>query len=389
MTDKILRLFVKGYDAERAKDDPVLRRKCGSAVAVIGIVVNLLLAVIKLVAGLLSGAISITADAVNNISDALSQIVSLIAFKISARPADREHPFGHARIEYVASMIVSFLVLLVGCRLLGESVSKILHPSETLFSWVSVGVLGASVIVKLWLALFNKKVAKKIDSSVMRATSADSLSDAVATSAVLVATLIYKFTSWDPDGYMGVVVAILILVAGVRILNETKNSILGGAPSEETVNTIRVVVSEYPEALGIHDLVVHSYGAGRNIASLHVEVDGSQNVFDIHDVIDTMEKRLRDEYGIEATIHMDPIAVNDPMIAKWKGQIEQIAADVEHTLRIHDFRMVPGNTHTNLIFDVSASFEVKMSDADIIRKISDRVSEIEENYFCVITVDRE
>lgn len=386
MTDLLCRLFVK--NGEKI-NDPTVRRAYGTMVSIVGIIMNILLAAGKYAVGFVFGVISIQADAVNNLSDAGSQIISLISFKIAAKPADREHPFGHARIEYVASMIVSFIVLLVGCQLLGESVTKILHPSETLFSWVSVGVLGASVIVKLWLALFNKKVAKKIDSSVMRATSADSLSDAIATSAVLAATLIYKFTGFDLDGYMGVIVAILILVAGVKILNETKNSILGGAPSEETVNTIRSVVGEYPEALGIHDLVVHSYGAGRNIASVHVEVDGSQNVFHIHDVIDTIEKQLRDEYGIEATIHMDPIAVNDPMIARWREQIKKIAAEVEPTLRIHDFRMVPGNTHTNLIFDVAAGFEVKLSDADIIKKISEKVSAIEENYFCVITVDRE
>lgn len=386
MTEILCRLFIKDRDKI---NDPRVRRSYGTLVSVVGIIMNLLLAAGKYAVGFIFGVISVQADAVNNLSDAGSQIISLISFKIAAKPADREHPFGHARIEYVASMIVSFIVLLVGTQLLSESVSKILHPTETLFSWVSIGVLGASVIVKLWLAMFNKKVARKIDSSVMRATSADSLSDAVATFAVLCSMLVFKLSGFDLDGYMGVIVAILIVVAGVKILNETKNSILGGAPSEETVATIESVVSEYPDALGIHDLVVHSYGAGRNIASLHVEVDGSRNIFETHDAVDMIEKRLRDEYGIDATIHIDPIATNDPMITELRERVSHIATAVEPSLRIHDFRMVPGNTHTNLIFDVAASFEVKLSDADIIKEISERVLRERENHFCVITVDRE
>lgn len=386
MTEILCKLFVKNGDNIK---DPAVRRAYGTMVSIVGIIMNILLAAGKYTVGILFGVISVQADAVNNLSDAGSQIISLISFKIAAKPADREHPFGHARIEYVASMIVSFIVLLVGCQLLGESVNKILNPSPTIFSWVSVGVLGASVIIKLWLALFNRRVAKKIDSSVMRATSADSLSDAVATSAVLVAMLIFRFFGFDLDGYMGVIVAILILVAGVKILNETKNSILGGAPSEETVDTVLRVVGEYPEALGIHDLVVHSYGAGRNIASLHVEVDGSRNIFEIHDTVDTIEKRLRDEFGIDATIHMDPISTDDPVVNEWRERVSHIVAEIEPTLRIHDFRMVPGNTHTNLIFDVAASFEVKLTDGEIKEKISEAVLSARENHFCVITVDRE
>ena len=386
MTELLCKLFVKNGDKT---GDVTVRRAYGTMVSIVGIIMNILLAAGKYTVGVLFGVISVQADAVNNLSDAGSQLISLISFKIAAKPADREHPFGHARIEYVASMIVSFLVLLVGCQLLGESVNKILHPSPTIFSWVSVGVLGASVLVKLWLALFNRRVAKKIDSSVMRATSADSLSDAIATSAVLAAMLIFKFFGLDLDGYMGVIVAVLILVAGVKILNDTKNSILGGAPSEETVNTIRRVVSEYPDALGIHDLVVHSYGAGKNIASLHVEVDGKRNIFEIHDTVDAIEKRLREEYGIDATIHMDPIATDDPVVNEWRERVARIVAEVEPTLRIHDFRMVPGNTHTNLIFDVVADFEVGLSDGEIKERICQAVLSERENHFCVITVDRE
>jgi len=386
MTDILCRLFVKNRDKT---NDPTVRRAYGTLVSVVGIIMNILLATGKYAVGYIFGVISIQADAGNNLSDAGSQLISLISFKIAAKPADREHPFGHARIEYVASMIVSFLVLVVGSQLLSESVNKIIHPTATVFSWISVGVLGASVVIKLWLAMFNRRVAKKIDSAVMRATSADSLSDAIATFAVLVATVIYKFTSFDLDGYMGVIVAVLILVAGAKILNETKNSILGGAPSEETVRTIEEVVSEYPEALGIHDLVVHSYGAGRNIASLHVEVDGAIDIFKTHDTVDMIEKRLRDEFGIDATIHMDPIVTNDPQVTEWRRRVEDIAAELEPTLKIHDFRMVPGNTHTNLIFDVSAGFEVKLSDGEIRSHISDAVQKEKENHFCVITVDRE
>lgn len=357
-------------------------------VSIVGIVLNLLLAAGKFTAGLLFGAISIQADAVNNLSDAGSQIISLVSFRIAARPADRAHPFGHARIEYVASMIVSFIILVVGWELLSESFSKVLNPVSTLFSWVSVAVLAVSVLAKLWLFLFNRKVGKKINSSVMRATATDSLSDAGATLAVLIATLIYKFTGLDIDAYMGILVALLILWGGVKILNETKNSILGEGPSEETVSEIQSVVNQYEGVLGIHDLVVHNYGPGRIMASLHVEVDGKVDIFKSHDMIDQIERRLRTQCGIEATIHMDPIVTDDPQVDHLHALALESVRQIDERLKIHDFRIVPGHTHTNLIFDVQAPFELSMSDEELRRALSEKIQAAEPQCFAVVTVDR-
>lgn len=385
MTELLCRLFARNHEHT---SDPAVRRSYGTMVSVVGIVLNLLLAAGKLTVGLLFGAIAIQADAVNNLSDAGSQIISLVSFRIAAKPADRDHPFGHARIEYVASMIVSFAVLLVGWELLSGSIDKLLHPTETVFSWLSVIVLGVSVLVKLWLCLFNRRVAARIDSSVMRATSADSLSDAIATTAVLIASLIFRFTGFDIDAYMGVVVALLILWAGVKILNETKNSILGEGPSDEIVNDIRTVVGRYPDALGIHDLWVHNYGPGRVMASLHIEVDGSADMFKSHDMIDCIERQLRVEYGIEATVHMDPIVVNDPVLDALRGETEVLVRSIDERILIHDFRMVPGETHTNLIFDMAVPFEVKTSDEELRRIVGQRMADAHPGLFTVITVDR-
>ena len=362
----------------------------GTLVSTVGIILNLLLAAGKFTVGFLFGAISVQADAVNNLSDAGSQLISLVTFKLAAKPADRDHPFGHARIEYVASMIVSFLVLHIGWDLITESVKKILHPTETIFSWLSVAVLGVSVLVKLWLCVFNRKIAKKIDSSVMRATAADSLSDAGATFAVLVATLVFKFTGWDPDAYMGVLVALLILWAGIKILNDTKNSILGEKPSEETVAQIEAMVEEFREqgAIGIHDLVVHNYGPGRVMASLHVEVDGDADIYASHDMADLIERRLAVECGIEATVHMDPIAIHDPRVSELRAYAEAIVLGLDDRLRIHDFRIVPGETHTNLIFDIAAPFEISVTNAELRAKVADEIHKRNDHLFAVITVDR-
>ncbi len=388
MTSLLIRLFIKD---PRNTASPAVRRAYGTMTSVVGIILNLLLAAGKFTVGLLFGAISVQADAVNNFSDAGSQLISLVSFKIAAKPADREHPFGHARIEYVASMIVSFLVLLIGWELLSGSIDKVFHPKETIFSWVSVAVLGVSVAVKLWLCVFNRKIAKRIDSTVMRATAADSLSDAAATAAVLAATLIYRFTSFDPDAYMGILVALLILWAGIKILNETKNSILGERPTDEQVAEIRAIVAEFEDSgvIGLHDLVVHNYGPGRVMASLHVEVDGDINIYISHDIMDRIERRLRVDCGILATVHMDPVAVRDPAVAALRDLALSLAQSMDDRLRIHDFRIVPGDTHTNLIFDVVAPFDLKTPDDDLRNTLADRIHQTDEKLFAVITVDRE
>lgn len=388
MTELFCRLFVKDYQNVTS---PAVRRACGTMASVVGIVVNLLLFACKLTVGTLNGAISITADAFNNLSDAGSQIISLVSFRISAKPADRDHPFGHARIEYVASMIVSFLVLLVGFELLTSSIDKLIHPEPpTREGWVvTVCVLAAAILGKLWLGMFNRSLGRRIDSAVMRATAADSLSDALSTAAVLIGTVLYVVFGWVwVDAVMGLLVSLMIMWAGVKILNETKNSILGEAPADEVVNDIRRVVSSYPGALGIHDMVVHSYGPGRTIASLHVEVDGRGDIFELHDMIDNIEKRLCAELNIEAVIHMDPIVTDDEQVNALRLKVAQAVLAVDGRLCIHDFRFVAGQTHSNLIFDIAAPFEVALTDDELRAAAAARVRELDESYNCVITVDR-
>ena len=386
MTSLLTRLFVKNRDAVQ---DPSVRRAYGVMTGAVGIAANILLAVLKLLAGALSGSISITADAVNNLSDAGSQLISLISFRISAKPADRDHPFGHARIEYVASMIVSFLVLLVGVELLRGSVRKIRAPEPIDFRPVVLIILLVSVAVKLWLFFFNRKIGKKIDSTVIRATGTDSLSDAAATSAVLISALISHFTGFDTDAYMGILVAVIILIAGVKILNETKNSILGGAPDPKVVADILALAREYPAVLGVHDLMVHSYGAGNTIASFHAEVDGAQDIFVTHDAIDMLEKEIYSRLGVRATVHMDPIVTDNEKINILREEVLGCVRSVDERLDIHDFRCVEGVTHTNLIFDVTVPFEVKISDSAVREAISSAVSRLNPNYFTVITIDRQ
>ncbi len=386
MTELLCKLFVK--DRENTSD-PLVRSRYGTLVSTVGILVNLLLSAAKLAVGLLSGAVSVTADAVNNLSDAASQIVSLISFRLAAKPADRDHPFGHARIEYVASMAVSFLVLLVSFELLKSSVQKIFHPEETIFSMITVIVLAVSAAVKVWLFLFNRRVAKKIRSEVMRATAADSLSDAGATTAVLVSTIVLRFTGIDIDAYVGIGVAILIFIAGIKLLGEAKNLIIGEAPDADIIRAICDIVKEYPEALGVHDLVVHNYGAGTVIASLHIEVDGAVDIFQTHDTIDNIEKRLCSELGIRCTIHMDPIVTDDEEVTATRATVVSAIRELDETWSLHDFRFVRGATHTNLIFDLVIPFECRESEEDIRCRVEQKVKEINASYFTVITIDKE
>lgn len=386
MTDLLCRLFVK--DRENIKS-PSVRRAYGTLASVIGIIMNMLVAAGKVVVGVMFGAISLIGDGVNNLSDAGSQIISFISFKMAAKPADRDHPFGHARIEYVASMIVSFFVMLVGWNLFRESLDKLMGDmGETRFSWLMIAVLAVSIVIKVWLFVLNRKIAKKISSSVMRATAADSLSDAGASAAVLVAMLVFNFTGVDIDGYMGIAVAVVIFIAGIKILNDTKNSILGEAPSDEVIEEIIEIVGRFPDALGIHDMVVHNYGPNRIIANLHIEVDGSKDIFESHDMIDLIEKTLNTELGIQSNIHMDPIVVDDAENDAMRAFTLECVKAVDASLDIHDFRFVRGKTHTNLLFDINAPFEIKMSNEELKVAVQKNVSEKEPDYFIVVNVDR-
>ena len=371
-----------------APESRAARERCGLVVSVMGILLNLLLFAGKFLVGVLIGSVSIRADAINNLSDAGSSVISCVIFRISAKPADRKHPYGHARIEYVASMIVSFFVMLIGVEMFKESVGKLITPYQTVFSTVSMIVLALSVLVKLLLALLNRGIGKRIQSDVMKATAVDSLSDAAATSGVLLCAVIARITGFDADAYMGILVAVIILIAGVKILAETKDHILGTQPDSALVESIKAIVHQYPGALGIHDLYIHNYGPGRSVASMHIEVDGSADVYESHDMIDNIEKKIAAELGMICTIHMDPIVTDDGRVNALRCMVLDQVRLIDPRLNIHDFRVVEGQTHSNLIFDVEAPFERKMSNEELEEAVKAAVAELSPSYYAVTQIDR-
>lgn len=386
MTEILCKLFVKNQENTQ---DPKVRESYGTLAGTVGIVLNFILCFGKFIAGYISGSVAMLADALNNLSDAGSQVISIVSFKLSSKPADRKHPFGHARTEYVASLAVSFLILLIGFELLKTSVEKIINPEKTEFSIVSTVILSVAVIVKLWLYIFNKKIAKKINSGVMKATAADSLSDAGATLAVLVSSLVLRFFDIDIDAYMGIGVSVLILIAGINVLNEAKNVIIGEAPDEALVEELKSIAFSHEEVLGIHDLMIHSYGAGTTIASFHAEVDGKADVFLIHDAIDNIEKELFEKIGVRCTVHMDPIVTDDEEVLNMKLKAAAAVKMINGDFTIHDFRLVTGVTHTNLIFDVVVPYECTTPEDEIIDSIDKKIKEnLGESYCTVLTIDK-
>ncbi len=389
MSDFLAKIFIKDY---KNCENGCVREKYGTLASVVGVVTNFILAGIKLLAGLLSASVAIVADALNNLSDAGSSVITFISFKASARPADKDHPFGHARIEYIASMVVSFLILLVGAELLIDSGKTVLGLSEaqkTEISVLTIVILSVSVLGKLWLAFFYLDVAKKIDSSVVKASAMDSLSDCISTLAVLLSSVIIYFTDWILlDAIVGLGVSLLILFAGGKILNETKNALLGEAPVEETVSKIYKTVESYPEILGIHDLLVHNYGPHTFIASFHAEVDGKKDIYLLHDMIDNVEREIKEKHGIQCTIHLDPIVTDDEVVNGLQDFLRRILMENGIDYSVHDFRTVIGTTHTNLIFDIVLPFEAKINPRELTELIQKKVREEREDVFCVITVDR-
>jgi len=390
MTELLSKIFVKNH---RDTQNTAVRKSYGTLASFVGIAVNIILALTKLVLGILTASAAIVADALNNLSDAGSSIITLVSFKLSAKPADRDHPFGHARIEYIASMIISFLILLVGFETLTSSFSVLFGISAAKspdFSTVSLIILSLSIMLKLWLALFYRTVGKRINSGVIKASSVDSLADCISTLAVLVSAIIIKITNLPIiDTVVSIGVAVMIVIAGVRILNETKNSLLGEAPVQEQINEIDKIIAEFPEVIGVHDLIIHNYGPNHYIASLHAEVDGAKDIYMLHDMIDNLEKRIHTDLNIMCTIHMDPIVTDDETVNELKEFLQYvIREDFANAFSFHDFRVVVGATHTNLIFDILLPFEYKDAPDVVIHKVSEAVSERKENCYCVITIDR-
>ncbi len=389
MTRLLTKLFIKNSDKT---SDPTVRKNYGTMSSIVGIIINLILAGIKIFAGIISSSVAIIADAFNNLSDSGTSVITLLSFKLSSKPADKEHPYGHARIEYIASMVVSFIILLVGAELLidsGKTLIGIGETKQTEISIVTIIILALSIVLKLWLGLFYRGIGKKIDSKVILAAATDSTSDSFSTLAVLVSSIVIKLTNWYLiDAIVGIGVSILIIIAGLKILNETKDILLGEGPVDETVNAIENIVKDYPDIIGMHDLMVHNYGPNRFVASFHAEVDGKKDIYYLHDMIDNVERRINEELVISCTIHMDPIVTDDENVNELKSFLTSTMEECGLKLPIHDFRTVIGNTHTNMIFDVVLPFEHPLSEDEVKKKISEAVNQKRENCYCVITVDR-
>lgn len=375
---------------ENKYEEESLKRKAyGTLCSIVGIFLNLLLFAGKYFAGYLSGSVAIMADAVNNLSDAGSSFITLIGFWFAGMKPDIEHPFGHGRFEYISGLCVAFMIILMGFELAKDSVMKIIHPEAVESGTVIMIILIASIAVKLYMAIYNRKIGKKIDSSAMKATATDSMSDMVATTAVLGSVLINGAFGINLDGICGLIVSVVIMYAGYNVVKETISPLLGQPPEKEFVEEIYNIVMAHDEISGIHDLVVHDYGPGRVMISLHTEVPGDGDIFKIHDLIDRIENELNEKLGCEAVIHMDPIETNNEVVKNMKRVVSDIVKQIYEEMSIHDFRMVAGDTHTNLIFDVVIPYSVKESDEAVKAKIQEKLSEYNDTYFAVMHVDRE
>ena len=381
----LVRLFIKDCDNVT---DPAVRERYGILSGAVGIVLNLLLSAGKLFAGLMTGSISITADAFNNLSDAGSSVVTLVGFRMAGKQADDDHPFGHGRIEYLSGLAVSVVILLVGLELAKSSVEKIIHPEPVEFSWLSAGILIAAICVKLWMSYFNRSLSRRIGSAAMAATATDSLSDAAATSAVLLSSLIGRFTGVNIDAWAGILVAIFILRAGWGAAKDTLNPLLGQSPDPELVRDIERTVLAHPQVVGIHDMIIHDYGPGRSMMSLHAEVPAGADIMAVHDEIDAIERELKAKYRIDASIHMDPIVTGDETISRARQMVAGLVREVDPAMTIHDFRMTSGPRHRNLIFDVVVPYSVRQSDEAVRREIERKIRAADPNSFAVIQVDR-
>ncbi len=386
MTKILLKLFIKDYNDTA---NPRVRRKYVNLGSAVGVLCNIILFLIKLTIGLLAGSVSIMADAFNNLTDIGSSVVTLIGFRMSEKPADKEHPFGHGRFEYMSAMFVAIIILLVGFELFKSSINKIINPTELNIEIYTIVLLLISVIIKLWMFLFNKKLGKSINSTSLVATAQDSINDSIATSAVLISIVICSIFGINIDPYIGLLVAAFICYSGIITIKETLDPLLGMPPEKETIDSIVSIVKKNESFVGIHDLIVHNYGPGRSFASLHVEVPADADIVACHEVIDACEKELHNTLGIEVVIHMDPIATNDENTKKIKESIKKAVLEYDSLLSIHDFRMVDGAEKINLIFDVVVPNEVKKQDSDIKEEINKICKKLDSRYRAVITIDRD
>ena len=384
MISLLARLFVK----TDGRDPAAVRKAYGILCGAVGIGFNVLLFLGKFFAGTIAGSIAITADAFNNLSDAGSSFVTMLGFQLAGQKPDSDHPFGHGRIEYLSGLAVSMLILLMGFELARSSLDKILHPESVDSSPLVIAILCVSIAVKLYMAFYNHRLGKQLNSAAMEATGADSLSDSVATSAVLLATLVGHFTGWMIDGWCGILVAAFILWSGFNAAKDTIDPLLGTPLTPEFVDEIKNLVMAHPAIVGIHDLIVHDYGPGRVMISLHAEVSASADVLDLHDEIDNVEKELQEKLGCHAVIHMDPIVIDDGITQETRKRVADLVRCIDDQISIHDFRMVVGPTHTNVIFDAVVPFGFRLSNSEVASKIQSAVRTLDGNYFAVVNVEQ-
>lgn len=384
MSELLLRLFIKNYNDTRS---PEVRKSYGILSGTVGIVLNIVLCIGKFIVGALSNSIAITADAFNNLSDAGSSVVTLFGFKLSSKKPDKDHPFGHGRYEYISALIVSFIVLIMGFELITSSVDKIRNPEDVTFSIPTLTVLLLSIGGKIWLALFNRKLGKKIDSPALSAVVTDSIGDTVATTASLLSIVITHFTKINIDGYIGIIVACFVLYAGYGILKDTISPLLGEPPDKEIVKQLVEYITSYNDVMGIHDLVLHNYGANSIFGTVHVEVSVDSDIVQIHDTIDCIEQEVFERLGIHLVIHLDPLVFNDEKVNRLRSMVVGIVTDIDERLKIHDFRVVDGPTHTNMIFDLVVPYDFRYTNSEITEIVKSRVSEIDSSYYVVMLVE--
>lgn len=385
MVTLLSKIFIKNYTDTTA---PQVRQAYGVLSGTVGILFNILLFMGKFIAGLLSNSIAITADAINNLSDAGSSVITLIGFKMAGQKPDPGHPFGHGRIEYLSGLAVSAAILLMAFELIKSSVSKILHPEDLVFNPVVAGILLVSILIKFYMYLYNRSIGKKIKSEAMLATAKDSLSDTVSTSVVLLTTIVAHYTSLHLDGICGIFVGLFIFYTGITSAKDTLNPLLGQAPDPEFVEEIEKHVMSFPGVIGIHDLIVHNYGPGRMMISLHAEVPADGDILELHDMIDNIERTLRDKLKCDAVIHMDPVCVGDPLVESLKKKISSFLTEMDPSITLHDFRIVKGPTHTNIIFDIVLPYDFKLSDDAVCSLLEYKIAELDASYFAVINVDK-
>lgn len=385
MRKLLIKIFIKDYENTR---DPEVREKYGRLAGMVGIVTNLLLSASKILIGVTVNSIAIIADGINNLTDTASSAITVLGFKLASKPGDEEHPYGHARFEYLTGLMVSILIIILGLKLLTTSVDKVIHPAPLEFSIVTVFILVAAIFVKVWQAMFYVKAGDAIHSSTLKATGMDSRNDVIATGAILVSILIGRFTGLQLDGYMGCVVALFIMYSGFQLIKETSSPLLGKAPEPELVREIEERINSQEGVLGIHDLVVHDYGPGRIFASVHVEVDAYGDLIQSHDMIDNIERTISKELKLHLVVHMDPLETKDPLTNELKERISNILSNLDGVVGFHDLRFVAGYTHSNVVFDIVISPECKLTESYIRDYVEERLQLMDKTYFAVVNFDK-